>query len=208
MIRAIVFDLGGVLFSEGKAVALDKLERAHGYKKDAVRKILVSPQSTELRKGLISDDEFWHWAQGQLPEGYDARLIRREWYDGYVLDEDILKLLKRLKGRYKIIAFSGNVRSRVEFLEDKYRFRRLLDVEVYSFDYHLTKPDKRFVEVMIAQSGCGPEEMVYIEDNDSYAQTARELGIKVLIYSRGAIQELERNLQELGVTLGPPTPGA
>jgi HAD superfamily hydrolase (TIGR01509 family) len=199
MIKAIAFDLGGVLFAEGKSVAMEKLETEHGYKKDIVRKILLSPQSVDLRKGLVENGEFWEWAQGQLPEGYSAQLIKKEWYHGYVLDEAVLELLKRLKGNYRIIAFSGNVKSRIDFLEGRYGLRSLLDVEVYSFDYHRTKPDKRFVEIMIEKSGCKPDEIVYIEDNDQYAQVARELGVKVLIYSRGEVQKLEKELRELGI---------
>lgn len=161
--------------------------------------MLTCPKSVDLRKGLISDEAFWSWVQEQLPEGYDASVIRRAWYDGYVLDEEILDLLKRLKGNYQIIAFSGNVKSRVDFLEEKYRFRSLLDKEIYSFDHHLTKPDKRFVEIMIEQSGCRPQEIVYIEDNNHYAQPARELGVRVLLYSKGEIRKLEAELHALGV---------
>jgi FMN phosphatase YigB (HAD superfamily) len=201
MIKAIAFDLGGVLFAEGKSVAMERLETEYGYKKDTVRKILVSPQSVDLRKGLIEDVDFWTWAQGQLPQGYSAELIKKEWYDGYLLDEAVLELVKGLKGKYRIIAFSGNIKSRIEFLEEKYSFRSLLHIEVYSFDYHRTKPDKRFVELMIEKSGYKPDEIVYIEDNDQYAQVARELGVKVLLYSRGDIRKLERALQELGIQL-------
>lgn len=199
MIQAIVFDLGGVLFSEGKSVAVERLAREQGYRKEIVLRVLTCPKSVDLRKGLISDEAFWSWVQEQLPEGYDASVIRRAWYDGYVLDEEILDLLKRLKGNYQIIAFSGNVKSRVDFLEEKYRFRSLLDKEIYSFDHHLTKPDKRFVEIMIEQSGCRPQEIVYIEDNNHYAQPARELGVRVLLYSKGEIRKLEAELHALGV---------
>lgn len=199
MIRAIVFDLGGVLFAEGKSVAVERLEREHGYPREIIRKILLSPKSIDLRRELIGDDEFWSWAQSQLPKGYDALLIKKEWYDAYELDEEILRLIQKLRGRYTLIAFSGNVRGRVDYLEKKYRFRHLLDLEVYSFDHHLTKPDKRFVEIMIAESGFKPEEIVYIEDNDEYARPARELGIKVILYSRGESQKLTAELKELGV---------
>ena len=199
MIRAIVFDLGGVLFSEGKSVAVERLARERGYRKEIVLRMLTCPKSVELRKGLVTDEMFWSWVQEQLPEGYDASVIRWEWYDGYVPDEEILGLLKRLKANYQIIAFSGNVKSRVDFLEQKYRFRSLLDKEIYSFDHHLTKPDKRFVEIMIDQSGCRPQEIVYIEDNDCYAEPARELGVRVLLYSKGGLRKLEAELHALGV---------
>ena len=201
MIKAIAFDLGGVLFAEGKSIAIERLEREHGYGRGEVQKILTSPQSTELRKGLMADSEFWAWAQAQLPQGYDAEEIKAAWYDGYELDLGILDLIQRLKGRYKIIAFSGNIRSRVEFLEERYRFRRLLDVEVYSFDHHLTKPDKKFVEIMIEKAGCRPEEIVYIEDNDRYAEPARELGVNVVLYARGENEKLQAELKTMGVEL-------
>jgi FMN phosphatase YigB (HAD superfamily) len=199
MIRAIVFDLGGVVFSEGKGAAVQHLVRIHGYNPDFVSQILSSPKSIELRKGLISDEEFWSWAQSELPRGYDTLLIKKAWYDGYVLDDDIYKLIEKLKGKYKIVAFSGNIKSRVDFLEQRYRFRRLFDQEIYSFDYHLTKPDRKFVEVMVAEVGCRPEEIVYIEDNDQYTVDAREMKLNVLIYCRGEIKVLVRKLRQLGV---------
>ena len=201
MIHAVVFDLGGVLFSEGKSVAIDRLCREYGYDKELLAKILSSPESVNLRKGLVSDERFWSWAQEQLPPGCDASLVKREWYDGYVLDEDILALIKRLKGKYKLIAFSGNIRSRVDFMETQHKFRHLFDIEIYSFDYHLTKPDRRFVEIMIEKAGSPPEEILYIDDNEAYARPAREMGVQVLIYRRGEAAKLQRELRERGLIL-------
>jgi FMN phosphatase YigB (HAD superfamily) len=194
MIRAVAVDLGGVLFSEGKSVALEKLAAVYGYDRELVGAILSSPESILLRKGLLSDADFWERAQQQLPANYDSRLIQREWYEGYILDEDICELIANLRKKYRIIAFSGNIKSRVAYLENKYRFRHLFDVEVYSFDMHLTKPERAFVDVMIANSGVNAEEIVYIDDNDFYGNPARELGVNVVIYHRG---EMPRLLQEL-----------
>ena len=199
MIRAIVFDLGGVLFSEGKAVALEKLAAAHGYERKLVGAILSSPESIQLRKGLIPDEDFWQWAQHRLPSGYDSRLIQQEWYNGYVLDKDVYELIASLQKKYSMIAFSGNIKSRVAFLEEKYHFRHLFDIEVYSFDFHMTKPEPEFVQVMIEKSGVRPEEIVYIEDNESYAKPARDLGVSVVIYQRGEIERLRQELRRQGV---------
>lgn len=199
MIRTVVVDLGGVLFAEGKSVAMERLAKLHGYDRRLVGEILSSPESIALRKGLLSDGEFWDWSRRQLPSDYDTRLIREEWYSGYVLDQDILALITRLRGKYRIMAFSGNIKSRVEFLEGKYHFRHLFDSEVYSFDHQLTKPDGRFVEIMIEKAEVKPEEIVYLEDNEAYAQPARERGVQVVIYKRGEAEKLQRELRERGV---------
>ena len=199
MIKTVVVDLGGVLFAEGKSVAMERLAELHGYDRRLVGDILSSPESIALRKGLLSDGEFWNWAREQLPPDYDTTLIREEWYNGYVLDQDILNLITRLKGKYKIVAFSGNIRSRVEFLEGKYHFRHLFDREVYSFDHHLTKPDKRFVRIMIKKAEAKPEEILYLEDNESYARPAKELGVQGVIYKRGEAEKLRSELRRRGI---------
>ena len=199
MIKAVVVDLGGVLFSEGKSVALDNLAARHHYDPKKVGAILSSPKSSLLRKGLLPDGEFWQWAEQQLPSNYDCRLIQQAWYNGYVLDEDIYTLIADLRKKYSVIAFSGNIRSRVDFLEEKYRFRHLFNIEIYSFDFHMTKPEREFVEIMIEKSGVRPEELVYIDDNDAYANPARELGVNVIIYRRGEAVRLREELKRYGL---------
>jgi len=99
-----------------------------------------------------------------------------------------------------LIAFSGNIKSRIAFLEEKYHFRHLFDIEVYSFDFHMTKPEREFVQVMIERSGVRPEEIVYIDDNESYAKPARDLGVSVVTYQRGEIERLRQELRRQGVT--------
>jgi len=199
VIKTVVVDLGGVLFSEGKSVALDKLAAQHGYDRSVVGAILSSRQSILLRQGLMTDAEFWRWAEQQLPSSYDSRLIQNEWYNGYILDQEIYALVAKLRNKYSIVAFSGNVNSRVAFLEEKYHFRHLFDLEVYSFDFHMTKPERAFVEAMIAKSGARPEEIIYIDDNDSYAQPARDLGVNVVIHRQGDTAGLRLALMQHGV---------
>lgn len=199
MIKTIVFDLGGVLFSEGKSILAQKLPKE--YNRDKILLLLKSPPSIELRKGLLTDKEFWGWAKRQLPPGQEVSLIKKEWYDSYTLDLKILELVKKLRGKYRLVAFSGNIRSRVLYLDRKYDFRKLFDAEVYSYDYHLTKADPEFMKVMIKESKAKPEEIIYIDDNQKTILPARKWGIKVLIYSSGNIGQLRKELQKLGVHL-------
>lgn len=111
-IRIIAFDLGGVLFSEGKSSAVPAL-RAIGYDPAIVLPFLSGPKASALRRGELTDEQFWiQWLQygfqdvtgshllcfrPQLPAGYDALAIKNAWYNGYVLDEDIAALVKELR---------------------------------------------------------------------------------------------------------------
>lgn len=200
-VKAVAWDLGGVLFTEGKSVAVVKLARDYRYDRELVTSLLLSPQSKDLRKGLIADDEFWAWVQDELPEGYEAATIRKVWYESYILDNHVVALTNKLKGQYKLIAFSDNIKSRVELLDQKYNFRRLFDREVYSFDFHCMKPHKKFIGKMIQASECSPCEIVYVDDSADCAIPARELGVNFIRYSRQGIRCLQKALERFGVRL-------
>jgi len=198
-IKAIVFDLGGVLFREGKSVAIEKLFKEKGYNKKIIYDALMSPKSLDLRVGRITDEEFWNFTQQQLPKGYDSQTIKDYWYDGYILDEDIFNLVKKLHGKYKLFIYSGNVKSRVEYLESKYGFRKYFDLEIYSYDYNFHKPQG--IDVLIEKSELKPNEMIYIDDNEEFLRLAEKLEIKTAIYATGNIYDLENKLKSFGVSV-------
>ena len=201
-IKLIAFDLGGVFFADGRKVAMESLSKNYGYDKELVMKLFISPKCINLRKGLISDEKFWSWAQNELPQGYDSQIIKKAWYDGYILDEDIFNLVKKLRDRnkYKLFIFSGSIKSRVEHLDNKYHFRKYFDKEIYSYDYCFSKTDKNCVEILIKESKNKPEEIAYIDDGEELIEFAKDkFGINGIIYKNGGIKELEEKLHDLGV---------
>ncbi len=198
-VKTIVFDLGGVLFTEGKSVALEVLSQAYGYDPNIVMEILTCPLSREMRKGLVSEDDFWSWVEGQIPQGYDAWAIREEWYEGYVLDRDVWELVKRLKDRYRLVVFSENTSDRVAYLDVKYRFRELFDLEVYSFDHHLGKRDRQFLEILLTTLGDRPEEILYIDNSAEVLEWSERRGVNVVLYTTGQIARIEAALHRLGI---------
>lgn len=198
MIKTISFDLGGVLFSEGKTVAMDRLAKEFAYNPKLILDILSSSQSILLRKGLISGTEFWNWAQEQLPKEYDVTAIKTIWYDSYILDEKIFDLLKRLKSKYSVVVFSGNIQDRIEYLDAKYGFRKYFDKEIYSFNYHFDKEEQDAINHLLVVTQNSVEEIVHIDDVKSVVNKFISLGLKSVIYN-GDIEFLERELQTLGV---------
>lgn len=197
-VRTLAIDLGGVLFTEGKKAAAERLKLKFGYDEKVVLGALRSPLSLDLRRGLVSDDEFWSSVKSALPEGYDAEAIRREWYDGYELNRNVFELLTRLSARCRLIAFSGNVKSRVEFLEKKYGFRKLFDLELYSYDYHFTKPDPGFLDVLLEKCGCESNSLVYVDDDEAALELAAKKGVRTILFD-GDAGKLEDELKKAGI---------
>lgn len=200
-IKSVVFDLGGVLFTEGKSVALDVLFRDYGYDPAVVGEVLTCPRSRDMRKGLISEESFWSWVEGLIPPDYDARTIRDEWYKGYALDREVFDLVKRLRDDFKLVAFSENIRDRIAYLDEKYRFRALFDVEIYSYDHQAGKRDPEFLEVLLATLVERPEEILYIDNCRNVLESAERRGLNVVLYTTGQMTRIETAMRRLGFTV-------
>ncbi|EGG21552.1 hypothetical protein DFA_01438 [Cavenderia fasciculata] len=210
-IKAVAFDLGGVVFSAGKEVAKQSWER-RGYDSTLIRQLLISAESMQLRTGKMDDDTFWNvFFKKNVPDTYDVDLIKKLWYDGYVADLDIQMVIQSLRANgIKVVAFSGNISSRIDYLENKYNIRRFFDEEVYSFDYGYTKPDDRFVEALIQKVfPKAPKDKLadygkhifYIDDNPKDAEPALKYNIPTFIYQRGNIEPLRKKFDELGINV-------
>lgn len=201
MIQVIACDLGGVFFSEGKTVALKRLEAEYGYDRDIVYSVLTSDESYKLRLGMISDTSFWNYVRQQLPKQYDAEIIRHVWYDSYLLDNDVFSLIQILRDRYTIIAFSTNIKSRIDFLEQKYGFRKYFDMEVYSYEYQTYKQEKRFFSILLEKAGVTPEDVVVIDDQQKNLVIPKQMGMQTVRYISGKTDQLENRLKDIGIII-------
>ncbi|HIG95689.1 TPA: HAD hydrolase-like protein [Candidatus Woesearchaeota archaeon] len=201
MIKVIALDLGGVVFSDGKQGVLDRLVASHGYDSTIVKKLLSCPESTNLRRGRFTDEQFWNRAKKILPAKYDAQVIKQAYYDAYEPDPDVFPLVQQLHATGNMLmAFSGNIRSRIEYLDRKYQFRQYFGKEVYSFDYDANKPEQKLWEAMLCAAGVPGDEIFYVDDNDYYAPLAQRDGVHMHVYKKGGIRELKDAIRNAGVT--------
>ncbi len=162
--------------------------------------LLRTPEARALRAGTMPEEEFWRWIAPKLPAGLSADALREAWYASYTPDREIFRLLRELHDAgVALVAFSGNIRSRVEYLDARHDFRRLFTHEVWSYEHGATKPDPRFVDALLQVLACPAPEIAYVDDKDSALAPALERGIRGIRYDAGEIAPLRRALRELGL---------
>ncbi|MCA9718879.1 MAG: HAD hydrolase-like protein [Myxococcales bacterium] len=202
-IRFCAFDLGGVLFADGTRALPDSGRLAPEHR--AAIALLRAPEAKALRAGTMDEDAFWRWAAPRLPAGLTCDALRDAWYASYAPDPEIFSLLRELHdAEVPLVAFSGNIRSRVEHLDARHPFRHLFRHEVWSYEHGVTKPDPRFVEILLEVLGCPPPAIAYVDDKDSALAPARARGVVGIRYDRGAIGPLRRALRSLGLPVTAP----
>jgi hypothetical protein len=104
-IKTIVFDLGGVYFTSGSTLAIEKIKEIYDIKdEELLREIFTDKPNTEgylLRKGLITIDEFEAQLFKKLGINQKERKHTRYiWFGSYCVHygiEDLLRIIKKIK---------------------------------------------------------------------------------------------------------------
>lgn len=209
LIKTIVFDLGGVYFTVGTVLTIDKIIQIYELN-DRQQHILQESFSNKpnslghsIRLGLVSIEEFEQVLVDKLElEEINPHQIHKIWFNSYLPNYDIQEVLRTLKLQgYRLIVFSGNVRERIQFLEIKNGFSKYFDDFVYSFDYQLNKDDDEFYEILIEKLLCDPQEALFIEDQQKNLKKARAFGFNTIqyYYTEQLIQELKSYNIEISI---------
>lgn len=201
-ITTFVFDMGGVLFADGrKTSATLKIEK--NYDPDLIKHVIRSEMRLDAMRGKITDAEFWQWAKAELPPDYDIDYIRHTFYESYSMDNDAMSLALKLKKLgYRIIIFSGNMKTRVEYLEKKYNFLKDFETAVFSFNEGYTKPDLEFFDALVRSLGCDPTQAFLIDDREFNITYMKErYGMDGVVYSEGQIENLVNKFKEIGIKI-------
>jgi len=198
-IKTLVFDLGGVYFTSGTYLAIEKIKEIYDIEDESLLKeIFHDNQNTEgnlIRRGLITIDEFEERVFLKLNiQNKEKDHIRYIWFGSYCLHYGIEKIIKELRKNYRLVIFSGNIRERVEYLNKKCEFLKYFDDTVFSFDYHTSKDNLEFYKELIDHINCNPSEAILIDDEKKNIQLARSIGFNGIhfYYTEKLIKDLKK----------------
>jgi epoxide hydrolase-like predicted phosphatase len=198
VVRAVVFDIGGVLEDTPPLGTPGKWEERLG-----LRPGELDERTDDLWQkgalGLISLADV-HAALGErlrVDEAVVTAFMDDMWteYLG-TLNAELTGYLRGLRPRYRTGILSNSFVGAREKERDRYGFPDLVDTIVYSHEVGLAKPDPRVYELTCERLDVRPRETVFLDDVPEFVDAARELGIQAILFEHNAqaIAELERCL--------------
>jgi putative hydrolase of the HAD superfamily len=198
MVKAIFFDLGGVLVTEvfrifGRWLA--------GRKNIPIEKFreLVRPHWLKYRLGEIDGIDFMQGVIGDLGIDADPEELLDYTCSMMAVDDAVLSMVKRLKssGRYKLGVISNNSFEWSAHAKETLGLSKYFDVWVVSCDVSLAKPEPDIYEYSIDKLGMKPGDCVFIDDKQVNIDSSSKLGMRALLFTDAA--KLESDLKGLGV---------
>lgn len=203
MIKAVVFDMGGVV------LPLDIQQSIRNFKEKAGFLDIENYLDPYHQKGFISDfeigaideDEFYRQALIHCRPGTTAQTVE-QCLNSLVLsiNQDALKLFGELKGKYSLFILSNNNPISMRAFRSRLADAGLSIDDVFTgsfFSYKLKmlKPSEEIYRAMIKGTGFRPEEILFIDDSPLNIQYAQVLGIRTLLYITAENNLYERVVQ-------------
>ena len=197
MIKLILFDLGGVLFTDGTSKFIKSISTRYDIPLEKVSEIVNGELGLKYREAQITRDEFWNQLVSKLSLTENIIDLENEWISYYELFEKTKEIIIKLKEKYKVYYLSNNVKERAERLNEKFDYLKLFDGGVYSHEVKAIKPDPRIYEFALNKAGFKAEETVFIDDKESSLEPARKMGMETILFENS--DKLEADLIKLGV---------
>lgn len=198
LIRAVIFDFGGVLVRTEDRAPRNRLAARLGLTYEELSSLVFeNPSSQQATLGQISVSQHWEavgTSLGLMPEALQA--VQDEFWAGDVLDTSLVDLLRALRPRYQTALLSNAWDDLRQVLEQRLKILDAFDQVIISAEEGLMKPDERIFRLALERLGVAPGEAVFVDDFAHNITAARLAGLQA-IHFRSADQaraELEQML--------------
>jgi epoxide hydrolase-like predicted phosphatase len=194
MIKAVFFDLGGVIVrTEFQAPRQHLAERLGMEYEDLVKLVFDSPSSIKASHGEISDIEHWAEVTKRLRRpAAETEAIREEFFAGDVVDHEIVEFLRSLRPRYFVGLISNSWPDLRDYIA-RQGFDDAFDHMVISGEVGVMKPEARIYQIALEQAGVSPNEAVFVDDVYENIEGCERVGVKGIHFkdAESALKQLK-----------------
>jgi epoxide hydrolase-like predicted phosphatase len=201
MTRAVITDLGRVVLWFDNGIFYRKMTAWCSLSVDEIR--LTVHRSLEFVElfdlGRLTPQAFHARVIAKLGAkvGYDEFMAA--YVDVFSVNEPVLEIMKRLKGKYRLVLVSNVDVVRFGFIKKKFPELMIFDDYVLSYELGVMKPDPRIYRAALEKAKAGPSDCVFIDDMEENIVGAAALGIPSVLYRPET--DLEEELRLLGLLL-------
>jgi epoxide hydrolase-like predicted phosphatase len=198
VIKAVVFDIGGVLEVTPPTGWEEAWSERLGFPwSEIVTRLEATWEAGAVGDIELADVEQQTMAALCLTEA-EVREFMDDLWDEYLgsLNQELADYFASLRPRYKAGILSNSFVGARERECAAYGFDRLCDTIVYSHEEGMLKPNPRFYRIVTERLGVQPHETVFLDDAPACVEGALDVGMKAVTYvnNQQAIADIEAHL--------------
>lgn len=186
MIRAVLFDMGGVILRTEYEAPRQHLAGRLGMEyEDLVRLVFESETSRKASVGAIREEKHWQTLAKKLKRPNEADAIRDEFFAGDVLDVALIDLLRSIQPQTKTGLISNAWSGMRQYIRD-HKFEDAFTAMVISAEVGVVKPDAKIYQIALEQLGVSPSEAVFVDDFIENVKGAQAVGMSAIHFKDSA----------------------
>ncbi len=197
-IRAVIFDLGGVILRTDDPQPRTALAERLGKTYAELDEIVFANQvSKASERGLATPEQVWAEVARllDLPAG-EVEQVRRDFFAGDQIDMALVELIQGLRGTYLTALLSNHwVVDLPRFLREDLHVPDIFDLVISSAAVGLAKPDPQIFNLVLEKLGVEAREAVFVDDNLANIQSAGQMGLHAVRFLN--FEQLCRDLRVL-----------
>jgi putative hydrolase of the HAD superfamily len=193
-IRAVYFDLGGVILRTEDKAPRTKLAESLGMDYEGIdQAVFGSASAQQASIGVISQKEHWRnvahalsFDESQIPPFVEA------FFAGDRTDQMLVNFLRSLRPARKVGLISNAFSGLREWVIN-HKLDDAFDEMMISAEIGIAKPDARIYQQALAKLNVRPEESVFVDDMPANIEAAKALGMYGIVFrtSGQAIADLK-----------------
>lgn len=193
-IRAVFFDLGGVIVRTEYQAPRQQLAERLGMEYDDLSKIVFDSETgAQASIGTITALQHWESVLKRLKRPpTELESIRDDFFAGDIVDRQLLNFLRSLRGTHT----TGLISNAWSDLRD-YMVREKMDDAfdhiIISAEVGVAKPDPKIFKIALEKAGVSPNEAVFVDDFYVNIEGCEKVGMKGIHFkdAESALQQLK-----------------
>jgi epoxide hydrolase-like predicted phosphatase len=179
MIKAVIFDLGGVLLRTTDLKPREQLAARLGMSRAELEQNIFGGHSGDMaQKGEITAQQHWsNLAEQMRLSEKDIKKMVEEFFAYDEIDFDLIDWIHRLQPSYKTGLLSNAFDDLRQIISERWHFENAFDDMVISAEVGLVKPDSRIYHLALEGLGVKAEQAVFVDDMQSNIEGARRVGM-------------------------------
>lgn len=196
-IRAILFDLGGVIVRTENRLPREQLaERVGLTYAELSHLVFDSETAVQATLGKMTTARHWEAIRQRLNlSAAEFPRVPEDFWGGDTVDYQLVDFIRSLRPRYQTALLSNAWDGLRDWLENDWHIADAFDAIVISAEVGIAKPDPQIFHLALERLAALPEEAVFVDDFPQNVEAARALGLHAIRFV-GPEQAIE-DLQEL-----------
>lgn len=186
MLKAVIFDMGGVLLRNTNPRYREKWAGRLGLRPQELEDLVFNSESgRQAQMGHKTNAAHWQWLSNKLGlDSIDLTLFHEEFFKGDTIDEELIAHIKRLREADFVLGLLSNATDNTrKMLTETHPIIANFDGVVISAEVGVMKPAPKIYHLAAESVRVQPEEALFIDDIRVNVEGARQVGMQAIHFT-------------------------